>query len=66
VFLRIMLVKSGNVRRSFVHHYKLSHPRLATFGLSSENQCWRQSSEWSGGTPKNLFAIARAITLANL
>src|SRR5215472_3994237 len=25
VFFRIMLVKSGNVRRSLVHHYKLSH-----------------------------------------
>ena len=38
VFFRIMLVKSGNVRRSLVHHYKLSHyfsPCRSTFGLPS-------------------------------
>src|SRR6516165_52048 len=72
VFFRLMLVKSDNVRRSLVHHYKLSHAFLPAHRLSA---CHPKTSDRlaaifgmrrSGGTPKICTPSRRAITLANL
>src|SRR5262249_42246835 len=68
VFFRIMPVKSGNVRRSLVHHYKLSHcfspcPSKACHPKTNCRLAAIFGMRRSGGSPKICSLPRRAITL---